>query len=341
MYQLDIIIPVYNCKAFLSSCVESLLRMQMPCCEILLIDDGSRDGSGRLCDELAKEYANIRVVHQENAGASAARNRGIREAKGEYLLFVDADDGVDPEMLKQAVEIAAREQPDMVLFGMTFDYYYHGKCYRREPLVYPAEGVLTEQEWGEQFAQMFLANAWSPIWNKIYKRQILLEQELRFREDMFLYEDLEFVLRYLAHCDRIWNIPSAIYHYRQSEDEGNARRRLERISSIADFLGPIEDAMADLGGANPCLYRETADRVLLYLYEMLVSGKISTCNMGEIKELCRDFARWYENLENKPRETSQLVDSMLACEAGILYFRDRKSALRHKIAVWVKGNLKK
>ena len=94
-----IIVPVYNIREYLPACVESLRKQTYEDIEIILVDDGSTDGSGAVCDELAEKFPEIRVVHQANAGASAARNRGLQEAKGELLLFIDSDDSIDPAAL--------------------------------------------------------------------------------------------------------------------------------------------------------------------------------------------------------------------------------------------------
>ena len=96
---------------------------------------------------------------------------------------------------------------------------------------------------------------------------------------MFLYEDLEFVLRYMQHCDRIWNVPQAIYHYRQSEDEGNAKRRLMRIDHLPPFLQPIEAALTDLLTANPTIGEAQVQNILQQLYLVLAREKISVSSL--------------------------------------------------------------
>ena len=101
---ISFIVPVYNCKSFLPDCVSSILSVGIHNYEILLIDDGSNDGSGKLCDELASQYPEIRVIHQANAGVSAARNRGIAEAKGDKILFIDSDDSFDSDTLRTILE---------------------------------------------------------------------------------------------------------------------------------------------------------------------------------------------------------------------------------------------
>ena len=330
------IIPVYNCKEFLPDCVESIRAVGTKAYEILLVDDGSTDASGELCDALAVQYPEIRVIHQPNSGASAARNRGIREAEGENVLFLDADDSIDSEALGAVLADPRCHQADLVIFGLTFDYYYHGSCYRRDPLYFEAEGILTEETWGNAFEELFLRNSLSPVWNKVYKREILQRYRLELNERMFLYEDFEFVLRYMQRCGNILNVPQAIYHYRQPEDEGNAGRRLRRIDSLPEFLVPIEAALKSLENVP----NEQKNAVLAQLHQTVAREKIAVSDLAGIKKICRDYAGWYRERKmavGQNRFHQQLTEGKVVS----LLLQSKKTALRHAIAVWVKAHLYK
>lgn len=331
------IIPVFNCKDYLSCCVESICAVQASSYEILLVDDGSTDGSEVLCDDLAAKYPVVRVVHQPNSGASAARNRGIWEARGEKILFLDADDSIDSKALGEILADPRCDQADLTIFGLTFDYYRKGKCYRQDPLCYPYDGILSKQDWGRAFRELYEQNSLSPVWNKVFKRSILKQHRLELNTDMFLYEDFEFVLRYLRYCGNIWNVPQAIYHYRQSEDEGNAKRRLARIDNISDFLYPIEMALTELLGGNSAFSPKQASAVLQQLYLVLAREKISVSNADGVRMICRNFCQWSENHE-LPMEASNLQKHLLAGHVATLLFMDKKTVLRHKIAVWAKSH---
>lgn len=331
------IIPVYNCKPYLTACVESIRAIGADTYEILLIDDGSTDGSGPLCDALAQQYPEVRVVHQPNAGASAARNRGIQESNGEKIIFIDADDSLDADILRDVLADSRCDQADLVIYGLTFDYYYHGACYRRDPLFYSYDGLMSAEDWGQAFNDLFRFNSLSPLWNKVFKREVLEEHRLRLNTDMFLYEDLEFVLRYMQHCGVIWNVPKAVYHYRQSEDEGNAKRRLARISSLPEFLKPIEASLFALRCGNPAVTPVQADAVLQQLYLTLAREKISISDRKGIRQICRNFRRWSDQQE-PPAEASKFQKRLLGEKVTALYFANKKTALRHKIAVWAKSH---
>ena len=327
------IIPVYNCKAYLNDCVQSIRAAGLADYEILLVDDGSTDGSGLVCDELAAKYPQVRVIHQENGGASAARNRGIREAKGERILFFDADDTIDPAALGQVLADPRCAEADLTIFGLTFDYYRDGSCYRRDPLFFEYDGVMDREHWNREFTQLFLKNSLSPVWNKVFRRDILLGRGLELDRGMFLYEDFEFVLRYMAHCGTIFNVPQAIYHYRQSEDEGNAGRRLARIDCLSRFMVPIEAAVNGLAGVPG----EQKENVLVGLYQTLAWGKISGSNAKQIGIICEDYAQWYRSGGYAAGDGS-FHRNLMGCKALKLMLLDKKNVLRHKVAVWVKAH---
>lgn len=337
MMNISFLIPVYNCKDYLSDCVKSIRKVNAGEYEILLVDDGSTDGSGELCDQLAIKFPEVRVVHQDNAGASAARNRALEEARGELLLFLDADDSIDSDALHKVLSDPRCRDNDLTIFGLTFDYYHNGKRYRRDPLCYDFDGVLNQPRWGESFVQLFLDNALSPIWNKVFKREILQSNSLTLDTSMFAYEDFEFVLRYLRHCDRIWNVPQAIYHYRQSEDEGNAGRRLKRIDSIPAFLKPIEASLLALPETVSDMDKVI---VLQQLYLVLAREKIAVSDLTGIKEICRDYRGWAEN-RRLPMEQDRLHRQLMEANAFVLWLRKKKTQARHWIAVRVKALLKK
>lgn len=335
--KISFIIPVYNCKAYLPACVDSIRAVRAEDYEILLIDDGSTDGSDAVCDALAASRPEIRVMHQANAGASAARNRGIQEADGELMLFIDSDDSIDSAVLGKVLSDPRCYENDLTIFGLTFDYYHHGKCYRQDPLYHAYDGVMNRKDWGSAFVRLFRDNSLSPVWNKVFRRDIIRRHGLSLDTDLFLYEDFEFVLRYMGCCKTIWNVPQAIYHYRQPEDEGNAGRRLKRIDSIPALLQPLEASLLAL----PETVSETDKAtVLQQLHLVLAREKIGVSDLRTIRNICLDYRCWAEN-RLLPVEKDRFQQFLLEGRASRLYLRNKKSRLRHWLAVRVKAILKR
>lgn len=312
----SVIIPCYNCVKTLETTVESIRASGLPDYEIVLVDDGSADGTAKLCDTLCARYTEIRCVHQPNAGVSAARNRGIDEAEGEYIWFVDADDTVDSGTLAAVAAIITAQRPDMLLFGMCFDYYHHGRLYRSEELVPPFEGTWTLDQLKERFQELYNCNALTTACNKFIRRDILMQSGVRFHEDMILMEDFLFVLELLPHCQNIYSLPEAIYRYRQAEDEKGAYRRLQRIPDLAGYMQPFEVGLDTLG-----LSVQEAEN----LYEMLLWQKLYYAPLRQIRRILME------------QKQSKYASLEMGSPLGI-YLRNRKTQLRHRIAVAVKSN---
>lgn len=331
MTKSSIIIPAYNCERTIENTVNSILASGLTDFEIIIVDDGSKDGTGKICDEIVQQHECIRCVHQENAGVSAARNRGIREATGEYIWLFDADDSVDEKALSRVAEIIDNFAPDMLVFGMEFDYYHNGKIYRRDEMLPPVEGHKSIEECNDMMYELFACNALSSLCSRIIKRSVVEQAEICLREDMFLYEDLEFSLRVLAQCNDIFFIREGIYKYRQSEDEGSAGRRLKRIPHIPELIDKIEKTLADT---------EDKNKILLLLYLTLAREKISAASKEEIDVVCADFKSWIDEYGLLPliadREYAML---MYKGEASKLIFRSKKTKLRHSVANWIKQNI--
>lgn len=312
----SVIIPAYNCAGTLESTVRSIQLSGLYDYEIILVDDGSTDGTAALCDELSGKFAEIRCVHQQNAGVSAARNRGIAEARGEYLWFVDADDTVDEGSLVDAVKVAEEQKPDMLIFGMSFDFYHKGKVYRRESLVPPYDGAILLEQLKSHFKEFYECNSLTPVWNKFCRKDIIIEHKIAFHKDMILMEDFLFVLELLAHCENIYCVPKAIYRYKQAENEKNAFRRLERINDLTKYMAPFEAAAKNLGGES----------VILELYKMLLTQRLYYASPKEAKQILGE------------QKNSKYYQQICMPKPLALYIHNKKTRLRHRIAVAVKSS---
>ena len=128
---ISVIVPIYNVAPYLRACLDSLAAQTMKEIEIVMIDDGSTDGSGAIADEyVSSSFPIFRVIHTANGGVSAARNRGIDEARGEWIMFVDGDDWIDADMCEQMLEPGVRENVDLVMCGITREYGHSSQEYK-------------------------------------------------------------------------------------------------------------------------------------------------------------------------------------------------------------------
>lgn len=328
---LSFIIPVFNSGQYLENCFQKIKDVKLPDYEVILVDDGSTDNSDIICDKLAYENDTVICIHQQNQGVSVARNRGIDAATGDFIIFIDADDSFEPEHLHNLIK-KLNDEPsvDMVIWGLSFDYYRNGKLYRRDDLKTPLSGIYNKAQWNRHMVNLYRANSLSPVWNKMIRRNFLVREGIYFRKDMFLYEDLEFSLQCMSHCDHILFEPTVIYHYRQSEDEGNAGRRLNKIKNLTDVVYQINGAFEE------SIPSEQKNEILLFLYLVLAREKISVSNRKEISVVCDDFSKWYET-RSYQIESDAFINKLLNHKVGALMFKSKCTAIRHGIAVLVKN----
>ena len=237
----SVIIPCYKCEATLKKTVASIQACGLTDFEIILVDDGSPDGTPALCDRLAAEHGNVRCFHQPNGGVSSARNYGLREAKGGYVWFFDSDDLVDPDSMKRAAQIIDEHAPDMLIFGMSFDYYHKSRMYQRLELYYDVEGEMTPAEVDAAFDELYRNNSLTSSCNKLYRRSVLTENHICYDSNLFIMEDFLLVLQALQHCQTVYNLPQVIYRYiHLGGAVDHAAARLSRVSDLAAYLKPFE-----------------------------------------------------------------------------------------------------
>ena len=203
-----VIINVYNCKEFLPTSLESVRQQTYKNLEVILVDDASTDGSGEFCDEYCKQDERFRVIHHEkNTGVSGPRNTGLREAKGDYIYFMDSDDYIHVEAIETLV--GAIKETDLELAA--FDFYWHtdlngDRHYLRDKK--PIEVISTERMVFEMLSYVDLR--WCVAWNKLYKRSLL---EGVLFNDYYSIQDQDYNLRIYQKIEKAAYIPEALYWY--------------------------------------------------------------------------------------------------------------------------------
>ena len=229
----SVIIPAYNAADVLERCVRSVLAQTYACFEVLLVDDGSRDGTPELADALAREDGRVRVVHKENGGVSSARNAGLAGARGEWLTFVDADDYLEPDFLAGLL----RGTPcDLVVSG------YHTVGAHEIPEVcYEAVEARSPEAVRPLLEAHLTEMTFLCPWGKLLRTALVREADLRFDTAMRIGEDVVFVWTYLSRCASVALSPGQAYNYFTAPSD--AKYALDgpaALDTMARILAPLD-----------------------------------------------------------------------------------------------------
>lgn len=249
--KLSIIVPIYNVEKYLRKCVDSLLGQDLPPeeYEIILVNDGSPDGCDSICEEYAARFGQVKVIHRENGGLSAARNSGIKVARGQYVQFVDPDDFLEPNVLKALVEKMDADNLDVLRFN------YQNVNERYEvfsPNKDPKRWVNYSDSVCDGLA--FLNERLGPAcyaWQFVVKRTLLSDKINWFKEGIY-FEDMEWTPRILLQADRVSSVDTILYNYLIREgsitlsvDEKKKKKVLNDKLLLVDLLQSQKQSVSD------------------------------------------------------------------------------------------------
>lgn len=285
---ISVIIPVYNSEKYLPKCLNSVINQTYRNLEIILIDDGSTDSSGEICDEYAMRDSRIVCVHQPNGGVSKARNRGLSMAHGDYVNFPDSDDYLDADAFEYLMSKIIEHGCDAVNFETFVTYPDHETAHKLPEKYYglfDKEGAHNVMLAGEPFCC-----------NKLYARKLI--DGLQFREDIFRGEDSLFAHHALDRAEKVWFDERPLYHYVQSEE--SACRGVFRPSQLSAVK--LYDAYRPLYQEKyPALYQKflvNMSNLLIGLYyDMWADAK---AYKEEQKSIVKEYRYHLKELDLKP-----------------------------------------
>ena len=232
MISVSVIVPVYNAERYLERCVKSIFAQTFTDYELILVDDGSTDGSGKMCDDYAQSNPQVCVIHQANQGVSAARQKGLDAANGQYVIFADPDDWVEPTMLEELLEVAINNDADVVIC----DFWINssevtGDRKHQNPRALSSDSLLRQLISGELHGF---------TWNKLYRSSCLRKYHVTFPQGINYSEDLWFNCKLLLNQNvKVAYLKKAFYHYDYYSNSSGLSRKL-RARSVKDYLSFIE-----------------------------------------------------------------------------------------------------
>lgn len=288
---ISIVMPVYNCEKYLADAIESVMSQIFREWELIIVDDGSEDGSWNICHTYSAKDSRIKVFHTENGGVSKARNYGVQQAKGTYIEFMDGDDILLPQTLQSAYEHMA--ECDLLVFGYDL---FPGEAVN---CISETKRYTSQEEVAEEFTQLASAHLFNSPCNKLYKRELILANQLSFPEEITMGEDLLFNLSYMECCQGITVIPEVLYRYRREEKSTLSTRFRKDCFEIQRLL------------------KEETDKSFRYHKDVVIHTSIDFVN-----SVIGNMQACVYTQEMKKNEKIELITTWLHDEFFVRIFRD-------------------
>lgn len=292
----SVVVPIYNAQTTLVRCVNSIINQTFAKhMEIILVDDGSTDDSGLLCDSFAETSDNVRVIHQPNAGMGAAYNTGIAAARGEYIGLVESDDFIEPDMYEVMYNNAKENDSDLVKSGI---YYYR-----------PNEGMNRVPGWEAQVLhqitsvpqpftisdQKILLAYHSSVWATLYRADFIRQIKFSTEPDAS-YQDFFFMIKCLVLAKRISAVPNALYHWNTGNQDASCMRTDEKLMRILDQAIMSKQWLIDQGRFDE-LFSEYYKQMIIstFIFYRQIRPDLKPVFWARLREFFADV-----NLKNLP-----------------------------------------
>lgn len=282
--KLSVVVPIYNVEDYLHRCIDSLLKCEgIEDVEIILVDDGSTDGSAEIAGKYAADHANIEVLHKSNEGPSAARNAGLLRASGKYVFFCDSDDEVVPELFSRIISLASETNVDFMLWDS--DLIYDKTLIRKKDEGYYSHYGLPKKEatyTGKQILETLLKESGdfiATVWLGAYKRSFLVDNGLLFEQSL-IHEDEFWVPRVFINAQSVLYIPEKIYLYRIRQGSimnPDTSDRSKHVASLMKIYPSLYDYYDEVLAGDPL--RELIEGNLTKRYLHMIY-KFRICRYG-------------------------------------------------------------
>ena len=340
---ISIIVPVYKVERYLPRCIESILRQTYTNFELILVDDGTPDRSGIICDRYAEKDSRIRVIHKENGGVSTARNAGIEAAQGELITFVDGDDWISDEYLEILSNPWQDNSYDMVVGSFEFRYF---AVWRGDA----EEGVVDISNINDEktFATMCKIEFAGPCF-KLFSADIIEKHRLRFPNNVAIAEDAIFVKHYLSLCKKIYVSSKVIYYYNRLNSSSVTIKNpyfKERKKWDDHYINVYVDTLSAWGVKEELLRKEISQKAL----DLFVTNARSVVNSFSRKEaitiiddLMDYYIKWID-IDYKQATTEKnkiLIDYLFRKDVDELYDFLKSKKQHSRVSIKLKNVIKK
>lgn len=295
---ISIIVPVYNSQNTLNRCVDSIINQSFTDWELLLIDDGSKDVSGKICDEYAAKDCRIKVFHKVNGGVGSARNIGLDNAIGKWIIFVDSDDFIESNIF---LELNFSDNIDLYVYGV--------QIINEGRKILPPEMLICVND--VKLLDKYLYEIYfTTPWSKIYKRNIINEYNLRFDIELKIGEDTDFVFRYLYYVNTIKLIPNFFYNFFNDENNKNLKYSLNAYEFVIHSK-KIKSSIMNFSEKTNTFFPITISLLFRYYSHLFYIHLISITSYNKFKDEIKIYRN--SNVIYYPKSLLNGIVMKLAC----------------------------
>lgn len=321
--KVSIIIPVYNSESTLKRCIESVINQTYKNIEILIINDGSKDKSLNIMNEYKNKDERIIVINQKNKGLSGARNTGVNNATGNYITFIDSDDYIKPNLVKDTIKIFEEYECDVVRNNYELSY-ENGKTELRNEM-YEENRIINIEEKKEELIQnILLGKVQSYSWLLTIKREILDKNNLKFDEDIFFMEDIVFIIRLIFFIKNIYFVREPNYFYYQSNENSltkDTKKYVKNINNILVMKKRLEKILK--------MHINEFENYIKIINTVYLNGiigylKISVRNSGNYKEILDELKKIRESQDIKEMLGNKSLKLLKLNSSLYIYLYEKK-----------------
>ena len=251
LVKVSVVMPIYNAENYLRPAIDSVLDQTLREIELICVDDGSTDHSLEIIKEYQKSDARVRIITENNAGPSAARNKGLARARGEFVVFLDADDFSELTMLERLYEVSVRDELDIAI--TRYDIYSNRKSKFESNIpsdhgdIFSDGAVVSKNVYPNYILQCTT----SYVWNKMWRRSFLAEKELQFDPDLRVFEDTYFVVTALSLADRVGKVSDVLTHHRVYADQNKNKLFRKYYKQVPVLYAKIKEFLRGHGMLSP------------------------------------------------------------------------------------------
>ncbi|MBE5919034.1 MAG: glycosyltransferase family 2 protein [Pseudobutyrivibrio ruminis] len=321
MKLVSVIVAVYNVEQYIEKCLISIKNQTYTDIEVILIDDGSKDTSGKICEEIAASDNRFRVIHKENEGLGFARNTGLEYVSGDYVVFIDGDDFLEPNMIETLVKYQSETHSDMIICG--FKRYIDANQIKdiskiKEPVSFEGEKEIMEKILcpiiGNDASKNSNDGREMCVWTNLYSMDVIKRYNLRFvSEKVYLSEDFFFNIPYIKHSKKITMIPECLYNYRYNPASLSNSYRPNRFTLLENFMERARTMLDDEGISQ---YSSKRLQRLYFLKFRKTLLQISAANISKAEKkdkvtLAVSAKQCIDALEGYPIDDVKLNDAIM------------------------------